>query len=516
MPIAQSNRDAAKTDGPRCKMRGRLLAAGRGGPVYDAGVIVTIAGALLAPIGGAYAADQGVRPYTKAPAYVAPQIYDWTGFYVGANVGIGVGRNGTDHSVPPDTAFGRFYSQPQGVAGGGQLGYNWQTNSSFLGLGPMVLGLEADIQGADIRDDHTTLNGDSFVTNFNQRLDWFGTVRGRVGIANGPVLSYVTGGYAYGNVKTLTTQTAFPPAVTAAATDRLQGGYVIGGGVEAALGGNWSGKIEYLYMNLGNKTDAFTGALALPQTITTDVRESIFRVGLNYRIGGNSAYAPVAAADWTGFYLGGNLGSGVARNPSSLSSSRFGTSTDTFSLAPDGIIGGIQAGYNWQRGNIVFGLEADIQGSSQRDNKACVMYCLPDGRGSNLYDASLPWLGTVRGRMGYSLGSTLFYATAGYAYGNIKTDITTTTFPGIVTMTSLSANRGGYAVGGGIETPFTFLGLFGPNWTTKAEYLYVDLGNTTQTFANGVTIKTNSTSVTEHIFRTGINYHFNSPVVAKY
>ncbi len=484
--------------------------------MYDVGVIVIIASALLVGIGSAHAADLGARPYTKAPAYVAPQIYDWTGFYVGVNAGIGVGRNRTDHSVLPDVAFGHFYSQPQGFAGGGQLGYNWQTNSSFLGLGPMVFGLEADIQGGDMRDGRTTLLGDFFSTNFNQQIDWFGTVRGRVGIANGPVLSYVTGGYAYGNVKTTTTQTEFFGAVSTASTNRLQSGYVVGSGVEAALGGNWTGKIEYMYVNLGNNTDAFTGAFALPQTVATDVRENIFRVGLNYRIGGNSAYVPVAVANWTGFYLGGNVGSGVARDHSSLSRPLIGEFTETFNLAPDGFNGGMQAGYNWQAGNIVFGLEADIQGSSQRDNKACFDLCLP-GVIAIAFDSKLPWFGTARGRIGYSVGSTLFYATAGYAYGGVKTDVTTINFPGIAASTGLRADRGGYAVGGGIETPLTFLGLFGPNWTTKAEYLYVDLGRTTGTVVNAVGATYDlSTKVEEHIFRSGINYHFNSPVVAKY
>ena len=66
------------------------------------------------------------------------------------------------------------------------------------------------------------------------------------------------------------------------------------------------------------------------------------------------------------------------------------------------------------------------------------------------------------------------------------------------------------------KTPFTLLGLLGPNWTTKTEYLYVDLGSTSDSFVFGATPATATRSVTEHVFRTGINYHFNSPVVAKY
>ena len=92
------------------------------------------------------------------------------------------------------------------------------------------------------------------------------------------------------------------------------------------------------------------------------------------------------------------------------------------------------------------------------------------------YDAKLPWFGTARGRFGYSVGSTLFYATGGLAYGNIKTRVNSTLF-GVTNNVEFSDIKGGWTVGGGIETPFTLLGLFGPNWTSKSEYLYVDLGS---------------------------------------
>ena len=130
------------------------------------------------------------------------------------------------------------------------------------------------------------------------------------------------------------------------------------------------------------------------------------------------------------------------------------------------------------------------------------------------FDAKLPYFGTARGRIGYSVGSTLFYATGGYAYGQVKTSAVGTS-AGFVTADSVTSTRSGYAVGGGIETPFTFLGLFGPQWTSKTEYLYVDLGSTTINLTAPVAASF-TTRVTEHVFRTGINYHFNSPVVAKY
>ncbi len=425
------------------------------------------------------AADLAARPYTKAPALAA--VYDWTGFYIGVNAGVGLGRDRFQHDWLGEDGIYSFYTSPQGGFGGGQIGYNWQTGSI---LGPIVLGVEADIQGAGLSDDRTNFVIGASKTTYGQKLDWFGTARGRIGIANGPVLSYVTAGYAFGNVKTNATQSALGVTSTFS-TDRTQSGWVVGSGVEAALGGNWTGKIEYLYLNLGNKTDAST--LFVPTPINTEIRENIFRVGLNYRIGGNSAYAPVAAANWAGFYLGGNFGSGTGRDRSSLSVPAASI-LETFNLAPDGINGGVQAGYNWQAANWVFGLEADIQGSTQKDNKTCILTCT---------------------------GSTLFYATGGLAYGSIKTKINTASFVGPVTQ-SFSHTNTGWTAGAGIETPFTLLGLLGPNWTTKTEYLYVDLGSKSDNFIIAATPATATRSVTEHVFRTGINYHFNSPVVAKY
>ena len=355
--------------------------------------------------------------------------------------------------------------------------------NSFLGA--LVFGVEADIQGTDMRDNVNCLIGclPAQNNNFNQRLDWFGTVRGRIGIATGPVLSYVTGGYAYGSVKTTLTGN-HRNRRGEFASNQNRGGWVYGSGLEASLGGNWTGKIEYLYMNLGDRLDLFP-LNGFAQAMSTDIREHIFRVGLNYRIGGRgAAYVPPPPANWAGFYLGGNFGGGVARDRTAFTFTEIGTSTELFNLSPDGFIGGAQAGYNWQASNWVFGLEADIQASSQRDNRACVQTCNPFAAPIIFaaYDATLPWFGTVRGRVGYSAGETLFYATGGYAYGGVKTKIAAA-FLGAPVNVEFSNTRSGWTVGGGIETPFTFLvGVLGKNWTAKTEYLYVDLGTQTGSF----------------------------------
>ena len=96
------------------------------------------------------AADLAARPYTKAPALAA--VYDWTGFYIGVNAGVGIGRDRFQHDLLAAGSPYSFYTSPQGGFGGGQIGYNWQTGSM---LGPIVFGVEADIQGAGLSDDRT-------------------------------------------------------------------------------------------------------------------------------------------------------------------------------------------------------------------------------------------------------------------------------------------------------------------------------------------------------------------------
>lgn len=453
--------------------------------------------AATALVGSAVSAQAADLP-TKAPYYKAPivQVYNWTGFYAGVNAGVGFNRSYTTLATP--ASGDQFRLGGLGGLGGGQIGYNWQFGN-FLGFGNLVLGVETDIQGSGINDDRTTA--------FNQKIDWFGTARGRVGLATGSVLTYFTGGFAYGNVKTNFIDSVTPG--NSLSLNNTRTGWTVGSGVEAALGGNWTGKIEYLYLDLGNQNGVTTGG----DVLGSDVRANIFRVGLNYRIGGNGIYAPEPVANWSGFYIGGNGGGGTALNRSSLES---GGVAGKFNLSPDGYLGGAQIGYNWQAANWVYGLEADIQGSSLQENRVCLLSCANDS--AALFDQKLQWFGTVRGRLGYSLGSTLFYGTGGLAYGNVKTRIQqfdTAVGPEVFDQT-FTKTKTGYAVGAGIESPFEFMGLFGKNWTSKTEYLYVDLGRTTDSYTvNGVT-NTFSTRVQEHIFRTGLNYHFNSPIVAKY
>src|SRR4051794_2625619 len=412
--------------------------------------------ALLGTAAGAQAADMAVKaPYLKAPAAM---VYDWTGFYVGVNAGVGIGRDYTRLVIPAGPSFEASYLNPHGGLVGGQIGYNYQVSNSFFGA--LVFGVEADFQGTGMRDSYTCLltctAGAGPASRFSQQLDWFGTVRGRVGIATGPVLTYVTAGWAYGSVKTTLTETI--GTTGAFSSNQNRSGWTWGSGVEASLGGNWTGKIEYLWFTLGDRLDLFT-LNGFPQAMSTDVREQIFRVGLDYRIYGNgAAYVAPPASNWTGFYLGGNIGSGIGRDRTVLNVGGVAGITEFFNLSPDGFNGGVQAGYNWQSANWLFGVEADIQGSSQQDNRACVLTCNTFAAPFTFaaYDATLPWFGTVRGRLGYSVGSTLFYATGGYAYGNVKTkNAANGGFRPVAV--GIFKNKGGWATRGGIGNPFHLL-----------------------------------------------------------
>jgi outer membrane immunogenic protein len=174
-----------------------------------------------------------------------------------------------------------------------------------------------------------------------------------------------------------------------------------------------------------------------------------------------AATTPAVIFSWTGPYLGANVGY------------QWG-SLSPLSGEPSGITGGIQAGYNWQFGQLVLGGEADVQGSAAEDTFAA-------------YKFSNPWFGTVRGRLGYALSNVLLYATAGLGYGG-----------GRLVITGLSEDQThfGWTGGGGIEMGLT------PNWSAKAEYLFISLSDKTYVLSGA------TAGIDSHLVRFGVNYRF--------
>jgi len=459
-----------------------------------------IAAALIALAGPSFAADMAWR--TAAPP---ESVYSWTGLYVGANVGLGVSDTPTNYgigSVPG--LFPRFDSGAASLIGGGQVGYNIQTGS-------WVFGVEADFQGSTVgSSDNCVLGCQPFLSlNHTTDLPWFGTVRGRIGTATGGLLLYYTGGFAYGDVKSHVAETFGISAGTLDFTE-TRFGWTVGSGVEAALGGNWTGRVEYLYVDLGTMSNSFT-LNGLPHTYSTDVQQHVFRVGLNYRFGPAAQVPPplMQPGRWAGFYGGFNFGNAVGRGSATLSLVPF--INDSFAVQPTGWFGGGQIGYNWQfRTDYVLGLEADLQGSGQDSDQNCALTC--STAVTAILKQELPWWGTVRGRLGYTVGPALFYVTGGFAYGGVKNKVTET-IPGSATTTvSASDTLTGWTLGGGVETPVgQILNWNFPNWTVRTEYLYVDLGSSTMSYTYAANAHVLTTDVRNHVFRTSVNYLFNWP-----
>jgi len=280
--------------------------------------------ALALVAGSAFAAD---LPYRKeAPVYVPPPpSFSWAGLYGGINIGYGFGDGSQEYggigyitpgilapapaaAFPGGSVLGGT-SNLNGVVGGGQVGYNWQF-SPWL-----VFGVEADIQASDV---HDTVNSaaavaDAFGTHLQtatstKSVDWYGTVRGRVGVAPfiPNLLIYGTGGFAYGGV---THGVGFADIFNGGATgfssiataqyDSTSTGWTAGGGIEWSPTGfpAWSVKVEYLYVDLGNTSVSGVSVGGNPvygATYSSPTRFHTVRAGLNWHFN-PFAPAPIVA-----------------------------------------------------------------------------------------------------------------------------------------------------------------------------------------------------------------------------
>jgi outer membrane immunogenic protein len=266
---------------------------------------ILLGAVVLVAIGAAPALAADLPVYTKAPP--PPVVYDWTGFYAGANVGYSFGQwnassNQSIFNFESTTANPKL----NGWLGGVQVGYNRQFSN------PWVLGIEADIQGTGEKASQgwtdpavvqVNNNFGSFVPqlpgtgparlNSTWNFPWFGTIRGRVGVTPDAArkwLLYVTGGLAVGESDysfSWSNPGGAPGRQTyALSSNQTLWGWVVGVGVEAALWGNWTAKAEYLYVDLGIQSINTTDIDGAPFSVNNRVRDQIVRVGVNYRFGG--------------------------------------------------------------------------------------------------------------------------------------------------------------------------------------------------------------------------------------
>ncbi len=278
----------------------------------------------------AFAADMARKMPVKAPPPVPAPVYSWTGWYVGGNVGYSWGKsNNTWNVFAPNLGTptcglslcvtGNDSNHLNGAIGGIEIGYNWQVANYLFGV-------ETDIQLSGQKGSQT-FNGSTgpiplttvaavpMTAAYTEKLPWFGTLRGRIGVVSDRALFYATGGLAYGAVKmngsaTISgTNTPGPPPTCSATSicplanwsnDATSVGFTVGGGVEGVLAYNWTWKIEYLHIDLGNVTTTFAtspvcfggpvlgGFICSPAgagtgTINSRVTDEIIRVGLNYQ-----------------------------------------------------------------------------------------------------------------------------------------------------------------------------------------------------------------------------------------
>jgi outer membrane immunogenic protein len=249
-------------------------------------------------ISAASAADMAVKALRPAPIVA---VYNWTGGYVGVNGGW-AWDNSAGHldafstgpgplvDLGPAVAAGlvptNLGAKHEGGFGGAQVGYNWQTDR-------WVFGLEADIQGADIGRANLIIvqgPGGPVSTTGRDHIDWFGTLRGRIGLAANNVLFYGTGGLAYGGTNSSVSLLATPAQAGnfAGSVNDTRFGWAAGAGVEWGITPNWTAKAEYLHVDLGSSSVTMTDSQFPLAFATYSFHHQLdtVRVGVNYKWGG--------------------------------------------------------------------------------------------------------------------------------------------------------------------------------------------------------------------------------------
>lgn len=218
--------------------------------------------ALLA--GTASAADLANRYPVKA-AVVPVQVFSWTGFYIGGNVGWGWANNSLSYTTLGLGTFDYNVGNTNGFLGGLQAGFNYQLANN------VVLGLEADYQWTDLGSDTLLIGGPLGAGAVSQNVDSFGTIRARLGYAMDRFLPYITGGAAYAKLNYT------DPFGLNFGNNKW--GWTAGAGVEYAITNNFTVKGEYLYAGFSDTTQAYLNGDQI--SASTDIQT--LRVGANYK-----------------------------------------------------------------------------------------------------------------------------------------------------------------------------------------------------------------------------------------
>jgi outer membrane immunogenic protein len=245
-------------------------------------LLATVAFAALGIAGQASAADLAARPYTKAPPMIAA-VYDWSGFYIGANGGYGSSRKCWDF-VTPAGAFvaAEGCHDSTGGTAGGQIGYRWQSAS-------WVFGLEAQGNWADLSGGNISTAFPAYTN--RTKIDAFGLFTGQIGYAWNNTLLYVKGGAGLTSDR-YSSVTTVGNILAANTVDGTRWGGTVGVGLEYGFTPNWSFAIEYDHLFMHDKTYTFTnnGTVGAAGTLfgTDRIRQDVdlITARINYKWGG--------------------------------------------------------------------------------------------------------------------------------------------------------------------------------------------------------------------------------------
>ena len=489
--------------------------------------------------------------YTKAPVKARAPVFgtsNWSGLYVGAFAGGAYGRDDIGFANDPAGASTSPYTA--GPLGGFEVGYNYQVNN-------WVFGAEADIGSARFRGARTcgsddgsgNVNGfNPFYQNCTDRMDWMATAAAKVGYAYGRTLFYAKAGGAWtqdhvkidcidaynANNHCTSPNGNIYPGTNANFTDTTSAdynrfGWLIGYGTEFDLGRNWSAKAEYDYIQFGRQTQLASDGDTL---LSSHVSVNQVKIGLNYRLNGNDAAvgeAPVrmytkavkaplvnSIYDWTGFYLGANVGGGL-----STKDWEYFDPDGSFTMSGDpgfvgegshnatGPVAGGQGGYRWQTGRAVFGVEAQGNWANMTGQNESFLGFVGGGDVNN---TKINSLGIFTGQVGYTAFDTLLYVKGGAVVVNERYFVTDKQ-TGILEA-SQNDTRWGAAVGAGLEYGFT------ANWTAGIDYIHGFMGTKTlgiTDVTDGSVYETERIRQSLDLVTLRMNYKFApGPVVAKY
>jgi outer membrane immunogenic protein len=442
----------------------------------------------------ALAAFAAIDTGAAQAAPLAERAYNWTGVYTGVHAGYGVAS----------TEWTSLPHQDTGAIGGVQLGYNQQ-------IGNLLFGIEGDFTLGGIRGGRSLEALGQVSFHQNSRINWLATATGRVGFARGSWLAYAKAGVAWADedhaydINLLIA----PGGSYALSGGEGRRGWIVGAGVEHALGGNWSIRAEYNFINFAKHTLDLSGTDNSGATFQSSAETTqtlhLAKLGVNYQFGAPAEAKPFGPLsytatefDWTGFYIGAQAGYGASRT-------NWRDYDPYGEIAGTGGFAGGQIGADVQLGVAVFGVEAELVG----------------GRisGGNTYDGApfsvdvksrTEWLAMATARFGMVTNERwLTYVKAGVAAAQDQHDVRLSLGPDYAEVGG-SRIHTGLVVGAGVEYAFA------RNWSAKLEYDYINFGTEQPTLEGTANIpplvgsyySPASIEKTMQIGKVGVNYHF--------